>query len=270
MKPIDKEGILKKARQAWLFFLDLIFPIECQICGAPETWLCPACRGSIKAKKFQYCLACKKRNLFGQFCPACRQDYFLAGVWLATDYDSLALAKIIKNYKYNLIKDLDKVLARFLILFCQESLDNFNLIKQAKNSHNFFNYSPLKLPNILFNFSQIIVMPVPLSKKRLRWRGFNQSELLATEFAKHFSLNLNSSDLIRSRHTKPQTKLKEIERKENVKNCFAVVGNGGDLKNKIILLIDDVVTTGSTLNECAKVLKQAGAREVWGLAVAKG
>ena len=74
--------------------------------------------------------------------------------------------------------------------------------------------------------------------------------------------------LIRIKHKKPQAKLDEAQRQENIKNCFAWVGK--KLTGQPIILIDDVTTTGSTLNECAKILKQNGAGEVWGLVVAKG
>jgi predicted amidophosphoribosyltransferase len=77
-----------------------------------------------------------------------------------------------------------------------------------------------------------------------------------------------TSQLVRIKNTKPQVKLTAAERKTNVKDCFEWLG--GNLNNKNIILIDDVTTTGSTLNECAKALKNAGAGEVWGLAVANG
>jgi len=118
------------------------------------------------------------------------------------------------------------------------------------------------------NFSQSLIMPVPLHKKRLRWRGFNQSELLAKGIKKYFNLDLRLDELIRTKHKKPQTKLSGRKRKENVKGCFFWKGDWLDGKN--IILVDDVITTGSTLNECAKVLKENGAGEVWGLVVARG
>ena len=118
------------------------------------------------------------------------------------------------------------------------------------------------------NFNGNLVVPVPLSRKRRRWRGFNQAELLARAVAQNYGLTLDSNNLIRIKHKKPQAKLNEIHRLANVKECFA--WRGGDLNKKNIILVDDVVTTGATLNECAKVLKAAGAGQVWGLVVAKG
>ena len=108
---------------------------------------------------------------------------------------------------------------------------------------------------------------MPLHKKRQRLRGFNQSEQLARAISKNFNLEINHN-LIRIKHKKAQAKLHEKNRWENIKNCFSYQGK--NLNNKNILLIDDVATTGATLNECAKVLKENNAKEVWGLVVAKG
>ena len=110
-------------------------------------------------------------------------------------------------------------------------------------------------------------MPVPLSKKRLRWRGFNQAELLAEKVAENYGLAMDAANLIRVKHKKPQAKLDEVHRLENIKDCFA--WQGSNLNKKNIILIDDVVTTGATLNECAIVLHAAGAAEVWCLVVPK-
>jgi len=111
-------------------------------------------------------------------------------------------------------------------------------------------------------------MPVPLSKKRLKWRGFNQAEIIANILADNFKLEIDAKNLKRIKNTKPQAKLNERERRNNLADCFSWLGD--KLNGRNIILVDDVATTGSTLNECAKVLKQAGASEVWGLVVANG
>lgn len=115
-------------------------------------------------------------------------------------------------------------------------------------------------PKLNFNFDFLV--PVPLSKQRLLKRGFNQSEKLA-KYLKFPVLNC----LIRTRDTKPQFDLKISERRENVKNAFA-------LKQKLpagnFCLVDDVATTGATLSECAKVLKKSGAKKVYAICIARG
>lgn len=107
------------------------------------------------------------------------------------------------------------------------------------------------------------VVPVPLFPQRLRKRGFNQSELLARAFADKLKLPLDVSCLMRGRDTGSQTKLGRTERLENLKDAF-VCAPSHPLKGKIVLLIDDVCTTSSTLEACAVALKKAGAKRVMG------
>ena len=110
-------------------------------------------------------------------------------------------------------------------------------------------------------------MPIPLSKKRECWRGFNQSEIIARHFSVYFNYELNL-DLKRVKHRPPQAKLNEIERLKNIESVFT--WQGKNLHNYNILLIDDVITSGATLNEAAWVLRAAGAQNVYALVLAKG
>ncbi|MFH1822156.1 MAG: phosphoribosyltransferase family protein [Patescibacteria group bacterium] len=251
------------------FFLDLIFPTNCLGCGQEGAWLCDNCFSRITFKKTQYCLECKQVNQFGEFCPECLPKYYLDGIWIAGDYENKIIQNLIKNLKYRFVKNISLILGNFLSLFLR------NLINQArlkpadiKENLNWRRFDVLKnTPNILLNFNQAIIIPVPLHKKRERWRSFNQSQMIAEIVAKKFYRPL-INDLKRIKHKKPQAKLSETERQKNILDCFS--WQAKNLANHDIILIDDVVTTGSTLNECAKILKQAGAREVWGLVVAKG
>jgi len=111
-----------------------------------------------------------------------------------------------------------------------------------------------------------LVVPVPLHWRRLNWRGFNQAEEIAKAIDGQ-PLRL-SKMLIRTKNTKQQARLKLEERKENVKGAFKVV-NRDKLKGKRILLMDDVFTTGESMKECCRVLKRAGASQVWGLVLAR-
>lgn len=104
------------------------------------------------------------------------------------------------------------------------------------------------------------VVPVPLHRQRERERGFNQSEILASVVARSSRLPVLRKALTRIRATLPQTG-KSRERARNVRGAFAV-GNPEMVKERILLLVDDVLTTGATVNECAKVLMKAGARGV--------
>ena len=116
--------------------------------------------------------------------------------------------------------------------------------------------------------TDLLVMPVPLHPKRLRERGFNQSLLLARHVASGLAFELDFLSLRRVRYTKPQTGLKSDERRKNVQGAFKVVDRSA-VKKRSIVLVDDVATTGNTLNDCARALKRAGAPEVYGLVLAR-
>lgn len=230
--------------------LDLIYPIECVNCGIEGKWLCDECYKKLEFNQ-QSCLHCKKTNTFGEFCPGCKDKYSLNGVWIAGDYKNEIISQLIKNLKYRFTNDAAKSLAIFVTSFIK-NLKNIGDLKEA-------------CPEILRNLQNTLLIPVPLHKKRFKWRGFNQAELIADFITSNCKATINK-DLIRTKHKKPQAKLDKEKRQQNIINCYA--WKGASLKGKNIVLLDDVVTTGSTLNECAKVLKLAGAKEVWGLVVA--
>ncbi len=112
-----------------------------------------------------------------------------------------------------------------------------------------------------------VIMPVPLHAQRLRQRGFNQSLVLARAVGRHWGLPVEIEGLRRVRWTDPQTMLPIKERRHNVKGAFCYCGHG--VQQKTVLLIDDVYTSGSTVEECANILKQSGARQVDVLTLAR-
>lgn len=118
------------------------------------------------------------------------------------------------------------------------------------------------------NTEGMLMMPVPLHPKRLRERGFNQSLVLARAIAPLLETRIDFLSLRRVKYTQPQTGLKRDERRRNVKGAFGVTGSP-DLKGKTVILVDDVATTGNTLNECARVLKKAGCERVFCLVLAR-
>jgi len=227
------------------FFVDLLFPIACLECGKEGEFVCLECFNKLKPRHRQSCFGCKKENNSGRFCVNCKSRYYLDGILIAGNYDDELLAKILKYYKYYFVKNISFDLGKFLILF----------FKDWQNSND-------------FNVSEYSVMSIPLHRRRLGWRGYNQSELLAIIFAGYFSLELLTNSLIRVKYKTAQAKLGELERRENIKDCFKFQGE--NLKGLKVILIDDITTTSATLNEAAKVLKENGAKEVLGLVVAKG
>jgi len=114
----------------------------------------------------------------------------------------------------------------------------------------------------------LLTMPVPLHPRRLRERGFNQSLLLARHVAGHLAVELDFLSLRRDRYTLPQTGLGKEERRRNVRGAFRME-NPHAVKERNVLLVDDVATTGNTLNECARVLKRSGCKKVLCLVLAR-
>jgi ComF family protein len=113
-----------------------------------------------------------------------------------------------------------------------------------------------------------VVMPVPLHASRLRSRGFNQALLLADRMNRHLRLPVSYDNLVRIRLTQPQTELSRKARLRNLRRAF-VVQWPDEIKDQRVLLVDDVITTGTTINECAKALRKAGAAEVYVCALAR-
>jgi ComF family protein len=113
-----------------------------------------------------------------------------------------------------------------------------------------------------------VIFPVPLHVRRLRQRGFNQAGLLAKALGRQVGWPVHFNILVRRRWTEPQTRLNREQRLQNVKDAFNVQ-DAGVVKGRRVFIIDDVYTTGTTLNECAKALKIAGASEVHALTVCR-
>jgi len=119
------------------------------------------------------------------------------------------------------------------------------------------------------NFTNTILCPIPLHKRKLKWRGFNQAQEIAKHLSEKLSIPLYSDILVKTKSTAPQIELQGIERRINMLNVFEVQ-NPELVQHKNILLVDDVYTTGATMREAQKVLQQAGAKKVMGLVVARG
>jgi ComF family protein len=175
------------------------------------------------------------------FCPKCvSQIKFMPYTGRATASVAVyegTIKKAIKKFKFNKKKRLAQPLAKIM-------LDNL----------------PFK------DFD--IIIPVPLHKIRSKGRGFNQSELLAKDISDFHKVPVLTDILVRVKNTVPQFELKKGERLKNIKGAFAVT-DPDIIRRKNILLIDDIMTTGATTNECAKILFAAGAKRVFVYALAR-
>jgi ComF family protein len=124
------------------------------------------------------------------------------------------------------------------------------------------------LVSSLREHTKVVLVPVPLHHKKLRSRSFNQAEIIARAISLKFSIPMAADALIRNRETKSQTKMKPLERTLNMQAAFNVPTPKA-VRGKTIILVDDVYTSGSTMNECARVLLKAGARTIWGITLAR-
>ncbi len=244
--------MLEILTQVKSFVLDTLFPINCLYCGQEDVWLCEACQKNIELLSFQKCPLCEKTiTESGTVCRSCKADSKLDGLLVATHYKDNQLSKLIHLYKYKFIEDLHLPLGKLLVRIIAKS--------------------DLPLPDML--------VPVPLHPRRLRWRGFNQSALLADYIGKNltagFEITIHTNILHRKRYTPPQMKIKKYaERIANLQQAFslskkAVTDMPSLLQGKTILLVDDVATTGTTLFECAKILKAGGAKKVFAVVIAR-
>ncbi len=170
--------------------------------------------------------------------------------------------------KYHLVKGAAGFLGSYLAAFLFNEISKARVAAIDLKAGRIWEKLSSAAPGFFFNPTGAIIIPVPLSDRRLRTRGFNQAELMAVAITKRLPFIVENRHLKRIKHKTPQAKLGEEKRKKNVFNCYS--WSGKDLNGKSVILIDDVATTGATLNECARILKENGAGEVWGLVAAKG
>ena len=223
----------------WTSLYEALFPRYCLSCKKEGSWLCKDCQEAIDYLKEQFCPFCQRITETGRPCSICRPRHNLTGL-LAAAHFKFPINRLIHKLKYQGTKELSQLLIQITI----------------KGTRN-------RLPK-----GKKLIIPIPLHPKQERKRGFNQAELMAKELSKKTKIEYDPKILKRIKNTKSQTKLNRRERRENLKNAFAITKNI-DLKEYIVLLVDDVTTTGATLDEAAKTLKQAQPKEIWGLVVAR-
>jgi len=223
-KKIEMSDFLKKSKK---FLLDLIFPKFCLNCGIEGSYLCEDCLSLIEVLESQFCPGCQKRVTDGKTCPSCKKSVKLNGLYFAASYQNKLAKKIITQFKYEpFAKELKESLALLITT-------HFQLCGKKES-----------------DFSDFYLIPVPLEIKRLKWRGFNQSEEIGKELAKFLKIPLIADVLYKTKQTPPQMELAAKARKENIKGAF-LVKNKEKITGRKILLVDDVYTTGATMNECA-------------------
>ena len=234
---------------AWQWLLEAIFPRRCLNCGRWGAWCCPVCLASLTYPRQLHCPDCQTVTSLGEFCPNCAGGHYLSGVWSAQPYGNPIVRNLIKAFKFDGVREVAPILV--------------NLINGLMRA---FNLPPAwhEVPR-----EQWCLTPVPLAPRRERQRDFNQSEILAALISQNVNLP-NELTLQRVVNSKPQSELKnEADRAKNIKSVYKILA-GANIAGRAFILVDDVYTSGATLEECARVLKANGASGVWGLTVAKG
>ncbi|MCD6232176.1 ComF family protein [Candidatus Aerophobetes bacterium] len=236
-------------------FVSLFLPANCKICNKPlnprnRSLICEECWNKVEWLEPPYCSICSKplpayetspKNSF-PICRKCEKNSFhFKKVFALTLYEGI-MKRIIHIFKYekkmSVIKGIKKIMEIYF-------------------SRNHLPFSHLHM-----------IVPIPLYRRKLKERGFNQAELLARIISKYFNIKLNKNNLKRIKSTQSQTKLSANERIKNVKGVFKVK-NGKEFWEKNILLVDDIYTTGATVEEAAKILKRAKAKEIYVFVLAR-
>ena len=219
--------------------LDLLFPKRCVGCGREGSYICPNCLRTSKRFFPPLCPLCGKPQINGVLCQDCvNWNARVDGIRSPFHFEGV-IREAIHQLKYKQLSSISIQLSHLL--------------------HEYLITYPLPAD---------VLVAVPLHPKKLQERGFNQSALLARELGKLSGLPLVDECLIRKRFTPPQARTNSVnERWENVIGTFACRSN--ELANRKVLLIDDVATSGATLNACAKALKSSGVISVWGLVLAR-
>ena len=232
-------NLVASLNQLKTLVLDLLFPRRCVGCGTGGSFLCAPCQSALPHLPPPLCAKCGKPLSFGTLCHDCENHPIeIEGIRSLFPFNGVVRQAILQ-FKYQNVKALAAPLAQ--------------LMGEYLGAH------PLPADTLI---------PVPLHPRRLRERGYNQSSLLARELSKLASLPIVDGALLRLKNTPPQTKTNSAEdRQRNVAGAFTC--RDRQLAGRRILLIDDVCTSGATLDACAAALKMAGATSVWGLTLAR-
>jgi ComF family protein len=233
---VNLDSLFSSLKQKALNFL---FPPRCVSCGKGGAFLCQKCHNKLIYLQPPLCTRCSKPIRTGTICQKCQsQTWDIDGICSVFKYGG-AIRQAIIQFKYQNIKALDGPLSHFMMGYLRKHPLSFD-----------------------------IIIPVPIHERRLRERGYNQSLLLAQKLSYMTRSPVVEGALIRTKNTPHQASSDSVEqRRKNIRNAFKCSSHG--ISGKRILLIDDVCTSGATLNSCATSLKSAGAASVWGLTLAK-
>lgn len=239
--------MMRALSQGFSFLLDILYPRKCPVCDRIITpkgaLICPPCRKRVSLITEPRCKQCGKALMFEEkeYCEGCQKHErrFRYGVALM-DYDSVG-RKILTDLKY------------------RGKRDNADYLTAE---------AALRLGENIRSMEADALIPVPVHPRRKRVRGFNQAELLAKKLGKRLEIPVRTDLLFRVKNTRPQKELGSLGRLNNLLKAFAVKRWDPSLKK--VILVDDIYTTGSTVEACTRVLLAAGAEQVYVVSMAIG
>ncbi len=227
----------------------VVFPPQCPCCGKLLSFdeygdgFCRPCKGKIRYVHEPTCKVCGKalNDPVEEYCNDCKKVRHVFTQSKAVYIYDGGIKNAMYRLKYGNHKDFARVFARDM----------------AKMHGKYLKYREIDL-----------IVPVPMNAAKRRTRGYDQAALLARELASETGLCFSDKVLVRARKTRPQKELNDVERRKNLKNAFKM--GRSSVKSRKVLLVDDIYTTGSTMDACAEVLMKAGARAVYGMTVVVG
>lgn len=226
--------------------LDWIFPPECAICTQQGAWICGQCHDTFIRVPQNKCPWCERASLEGErqgtTCNSCREKTHIAGFIFAWSYHHEGIKRIVHRCKFEGMS----------VVCAPMGGDIVAAIRSLWEGRDFD-----------------AIVPAPLHKKRLRERGFNQAYEITRSIGTELHIPIIDG-MTRTRATRAQATMDHAERESNVRDAFTMKDKSASLAGKTILLIDDVCTTGATIQQAAKVLKEAGAKRIYAAAFARG
>ncbi len=224
--------------------LDAVFPWKCVGCQKLGNVLCSRCRARLVFEKNVQCPFCKETGFFGSVCNTCVNICNLSQVFAVFPYANPVVRNIIHDCKYTYVQKLGNLMGELLF----ERLFSLSILPPTDD---------------------VVVIPIPLHHRRFSERGFNQAEGIACIFSASAQYVMRTDILIRPAFRPSQINVAPQRRLKNVTGVFAVQ-NADFIHNKKIVLIDDVMTSGSTLREAARVLGECNPKSISAYVFAKG
>jgi len=220
--------------------LDIIYPRRCPICEdilvSKDLLVCPDCRKKIVYAKEPRCKSCGKEISLAEkeYCYDCEKANHFFDRGLSVFKHSKEIKNSIYRFKYSNKRE-------YADFYCNEVV--------------------AKIGKSIRSWGADAIIPVPLHKSRKIKRGFNQAEILAEGIGNLLGMEVDKTLLVREKKTVPQKELSSLERKKNLENAFKI--NRDIVQYKQIILVDDIYTTGNTIDSCSKVLKEKGVEKIF-------